>query len=95
MTIDIDAIEAKAKHQLQGPCTGMAHEVMELIAEIRQLRGERACLAKALASVSIRGILHPSGGFAPDCDYDAPQHRCFQCWLKAARETTEEYYNDN
>lgn len=69
--------------------------VLELIAEIRHLRGERDCLAKVLSSVSVRGILHPSGGFAPACDYDAPQHRCFQCWLKAAQETTEEYYNDN
>lgn len=91
MAIDLEDFEDRAKHQLQGPCTGMAHEVLELIAEIRHLRGERDCLAKVLASVSIRGILHPSGGFAPECDYDAPYHRCFQCWLKSAQETTTEF----
>lgn len=94
MTIDLDALEAlyiSRKFTLGS----VPDTVLELIAEIRQLRGERACLAKVLSSVSVRGILHPSGGFAPNCDYDAPQHRCFQCWLKAAQETTEEYYNDH
>ena len=42
MTIYLDAIEEKAKHQLQGPCTGMAHEVLERVCDIRKLRADSA-----------------------------------------------------
>ena len=46
--IDLEALEAKAKHQLQGPCTGMAHEVLELTAELRRTALERNWLAETL-----------------------------------------------
>lgn len=39
MTIDLDALEAKARHQSKGPCTGMA---LEKVCDIRRLRADAA-----------------------------------------------------
>lgn len=60
--------------------------VLELIAELRQTRAEREWLARNLAMVGATRIMHPNGGDEPNCTYDVGPKKCFQCWLKAARE---------
>lgn len=77
--IDLDALEAKAKHQLQGPCTGMAHEVLELVAELRKARAERDWLAETLEN---HGLLLTV--------FNADIPRCSEAeWLRRAREAVE------
>lgn len=89
MTIDIDTIEDKAKHQLQGPCTGMAREVLELVDELRKARAERDWLAEMVIAVHETGYCPPHGE-CPIVNANPDHGDCVKCWLKAASEAVEE-----
>lgn len=72
MTIDLDDLEDRAKHQLEGPCTGMAREVLELVAEIRKLRADAA-----------KG--YPCDNCEIHCEYEGEPMT--SCWLERVANT--------
>ena len=79
--IDLDLLEAKAKHQLQGPCTGMAHDVLELIAEIRKLRAELRHVKhvrSSYADAAAKG--YPCDDCEIHCEYEGEPMT--SCWLE-------------
>lgn len=69
MTIDLDDLEDRAKHQLEGPCTGMAHEVLELIAE---LRAKNDLLEEIFDACGDK-----NGGECPVCHLHTHKHWCW------------------
>ena len=58
--------------------------ILELIAELRQARAERDCLAKYIAD---HGGCHLS--IWEKCPYEQDEtYRCKECWIQSAKEAT-------
>ena len=83
--IDLDALEDKAKHQLKGPCTGMAREVLELVAELRKAMAAQEWIAQTIVCRHDACAYPCKCGGRPPCEAE-----CVKCWLEAARDAVEE-----